>query len=116
MTNKNSSPTKACMQSIKVSASNWQTLSLRLKKSRQNEDYIRFQLEQLNEAELREGEQAELEQEAETLSHAEDIKAGLYKVDQIMSSDEGSLLSATKRVHADLAKHCQKYMLRHKNG
>mgnify|MGYP000785027583 FL=1 len=46
--------------------------------------------------ELREGEQAELEQEAETLSHAEDIKAGLYKVDQIMSSDEGSLLSATK--------------------
>ena len=37
-------------------------------KSRQNEDYIRFQLEQLNEAELREGEQAELEQEAETLS------------------------------------------------
>ena len=65
-------------------------------KSRQNEDYIRFQLEQLNEAELREGEQAELEQEAETLSHAEDIKAGLYKVDQIMSSDEGSLLSATK--------------------
>ena len=36
-------------------------------KSRQNEDYIRFQLEQLNEAELREGEQAELEQEAETL-------------------------------------------------
>lgn len=53
-------------------------------------------MEQLNEAELREGEQAELEQEAETLSHAEDIKAGLYKVDQIMSSDEGSLLSATK--------------------
>ena len=65
-------------------------------KSRQDEDYIRFQLEQLDEAELREGEQTELEQEAETLSHAEDIKAGLYKVDQIMSSDEGSLLSATK--------------------
>ncbi len=65
-------------------------------KSRQDEDYIRFQLEQLEEADLQEGEQAELEQEAETLSHAEDIKAGLYKVDQIMSSDEGSLLSATK--------------------
>lgn len=65
-------------------------------KSRQDEDYIRFQLEQLEGARLQEGEQAELEQESETLSHAEDIKAGLYKVDQIMASAENSLLSATK--------------------
>lgn len=65
-------------------------------KSRQDEDYIRFQLEQLEEAKLQEGEQAELEQEAEMLSHAEDIKTALYKVEQLMSSDEISLLSATK--------------------
>lgn len=65
-------------------------------KSRQDEDYIRFQLKQLDEANLQEGEQTELEQEAETLSHAEDIKAALYKADQILSSDEMSLLSATK--------------------
>lgn len=45
-------------------------------KSRADEDYIRFQLEQLEEAHLSEGEQEELEQEAETLSHAEEIKAG----------------------------------------
>lgn len=64
--------------------------------SRKDEDYIRFQLEQLEDASLREGEQAELEQEAQTLSHAEDIKAGLYKVDQIISSDENSTLSALK--------------------
>lgn len=64
--------------------------------SRKDEDYIRFQLEQLDDAELKEGEQTELEQEAETLSHAEEIKAGLYKVDQIMSSDESSLLTALK--------------------
>ena len=64
--------------------------------SRKDEDYIRFQLEQLDDANLQEGEQTELEQEAETLSHAEEIKAGLYKVDQIMSSEDASLLSATK--------------------
>lgn len=64
--------------------------------SRKDEDYIRFQLEQLDDAGLKEGEQTELEQEAETLSHAEEIKAGLYKVDQIMSSDESSMLSALK--------------------
>ena len=50
-------------------------------KSRSDEDYIRFQLEQLEEARLVEGEQEELEQEAEILSHAEEIKAGLYRVE-----------------------------------
>ena len=49
-------------------------------KSRSDEDYIRFQLEQLEEARLVEGEQEELEQEAEILSHAEEIKAGLYQM------------------------------------
>ncbi len=64
--------------------------------SRKDEDYIRFQLEQLDEAGLKEGEQEELEQENETLSHAEEIKASLYKADSILTSDEGSLLSATR--------------------
>lgn len=65
-------------------------------KNRQDEDYIRFQLEQLEEADLKEGEQASLEQEAETLSHAEDIKAGLYKAAQLIDSDEGGSLSLVK--------------------
>ena len=61
-------------------------------KSRQDEDYIRFQLEQLEEADLKEGEQASLEQEAETLSHSEDIKSGLYKAEQTINDYErGSL-------------------------
>lgn len=65
-------------------------------KNRQDEDYIRFQLEQLEEVDLKEGEQASLEQEAETLSHAEDIKAGLYKAAQLIDSDEGGSLSLVK--------------------
>ena len=65
-------------------------------KSRSDEDYIRFQLEQLEEAHLSEGEQEELEQEAEMLSHAEEIKAGLYRVEQSFFSDEGGLLSSLK--------------------
>lgn len=64
--------------------------------SKSDEDYIRFQLEQLEEARLCEGEQEELEREAETLSHAEEIKAGLYRVEQSFSSDEGGLLSGLK--------------------
>ena len=65
-------------------------------KSRADEDYIRFQLEQLEEAHLAEGEQEKLEQEAEMLSHAEEIKAGLYRVEQSFASDEGGLLSYLK--------------------
>lgn len=71
-------------------------LSALAEKNRQEEDYIRFQVQQLDDARLQAGEQEELEQEAETLSHAEEIKAGIYKVDQVMASDGMSLLSATK--------------------
>ena len=66
------------------------------KKNREEEDYIRFQVEQLEEAQLKDGEQEELEQEAETLSHAEDIKAGLYKIVQLIDSDDMTLLSIIK--------------------
>ncbi|WP_405371948.1 DNA repair protein RecN [Phocaeicola sp.] len=65
-------------------------------KSRQDEDYIRFQLEQMEDADLKEGEQTSLEQEAETLSHAEDIKAGLYKAGQLIDGDESGGLSLVK--------------------
>lgn len=61
-----------------------------------DEDYLRFQLEQLAEASLKEGEQEELEQEADVLSHAEEIKAGLFSVGQILTGDESGLLSALK--------------------
>lgn len=65
-------------------------------KNRQDEDYIRFQVEQLEEANLQAGEQETLEQEAETLTHTEEIQSSLYKVDQLMASDEMTLLSVTK--------------------
>lgn len=65
-------------------------------KSRQDEDYLRFQLEQLEEANLQAGEQVSLEQEAETLSHAEDILTGLYKAGQLMDGDENGTLALTK--------------------
>lgn len=69
---------------------------VQLEKNRQDEDYIRFQLEQLEEVNLQIDEQELLEEEAETLSHAEDIKSGLYKVDVLIASDETNLLSAMK--------------------
>ena len=73
------------------------TLTEQAEKSRQDEDYLRFQLEQLEGANLRPDEQAELEQESETLSHAEEIKAGLYKAEQLIDgTDMNGTLQLTK--------------------
>lgn len=68
-------------------------LTEKSRQNRQEEDYIRFQLEQLHEARMTDGEQEMLEQEQETLSHAEEIKGALYKITELLSGDEqGGLL------------------------
>ena len=71
-------------------------LIARAERNKADEDYIRFQLEQLEEANLSAGEQEELEQETDMLSHAEEIKAGLFRVGQLLTSDEGGLLAGLK--------------------
>lgn len=80
----------------KLAQNELEQLKERMTRDKADEDYVRFQWEQLDEAHLVAGEQEELEQEAETLSHAEDIKAGLYRVVQVLSSDEGGLLTGLK--------------------
>ena len=57
------------------------------KQSQEEEDYLRFQYEQIAGAELQENEQEELEEELQTLEHAEDIKSTLFSVVRIMQSD-----------------------------
>ncbi len=68
----------------------------KIARDKSDEDYIRFQWQQLDEARLATGEQEALEQETEMLSHAEDIKAGLYQADQLFNNDEHGLLSGLK--------------------
>lgn len=87
---------QAVYQSYKKVVKELEDFIAQAEKSRQDEDYIRFQLEQLEEAGLKENEQTDLEQEAETLSHAEDIKAGLYKASQLINGEEGGTVSLTK--------------------
>jgi DNA repair protein RecN (Recombination protein N) len=65
-------------------------------KNRADEDYYRYQVEQLENAHLVDGEQEELEEESDILNHAEEIKAQLYKVEQIAMSDDMSLLQGLK--------------------
>lgn len=86
----------ACYHEWKQTERELAELMALAEKSRADEDFIRFQLEQLEEAQLVEGEQDELEQESEVLSHSEEIKAGLYRIEQSFFSDEGGLISSLK--------------------
>lgn len=65
-------------------------------KSKADEDYFRFQYEALSEANLTEGEQEELEQEQDTLNHAEDIKSALYKIHSLLSDDDRGIVPSLK--------------------
>ena len=60
------------------------------------EDYARFQLNELQEANLAADEQEELEQEQETLSHAEEIKGALYKISDLFDGQDVSALPLLK--------------------
>ena len=71
-------------------------LKERAAQSKQEEDYIRFQLDQLEEANLQPNEQEELEQEQETLSHAEEIKSSLYRVSSCLDGEEQGVVSLLK--------------------
>ncbi len=55
-------------------------------RSRDDEDYLRFQHQQLDDAQLLEDEQDQLEQEANTLEHAEDIRMALGTAQQAIDS------------------------------
>lgn len=58
-----------------------------IEKNRQNEDFLRFQLNELEEANLQENEQDDLEQKIQMMEHAEEIKTSLYETDNILSGD-----------------------------
>ena len=87
---------KSLYNSYKQTARELNTLIEEAEKNRQDEEYIRFQVQQLEDAHLQAGEQEELEQELEMLTHAEDIKSSLFKVNQLMDEGEMNLVSLSK--------------------
>ena len=73
-----------------------QQLKENLEQSRQQTDFLQFQYDELTEARLVSGEQEELEQRSDTMSHAEDIKSALYEADNALSSDNHGIVAALK--------------------
>ena len=63
---------------------------------REELDYFQFQFEQLSRANLKIGEQEQLEHELSLLTHAEEIKTALSSVANLLGGDEGNVLTRVK--------------------
>ena len=65
-------------------------------KNKEEQDYLQFQFNNLTEARLIEDEQETLEAELETITHSEEIKSSLYKLNNALSDDEQSVESGLR--------------------
>ena len=95
-------------QSYATAYSEYQTARQQLKeleesiaRNRDNADFLQFQYDELYNARLVAGEQEELEQRQDTMSHAEDIKAALYETDNALSAEGTGIVGQLKSaIHA----------------
>ena len=73
-----------------------------IEQNRQQLDFLQFQYDELTQARLVSGEQEELEQASNTMSHAEDIKTALYEADTALSGDNYGIVSSLKNATSAL--------------
>jgi DNA repair protein RecN (Recombination protein N) len=81
---------------LQTAQSQLQTMKDDIERNRQSQDFLQFQCEELENARLTEGEQEELEQQSETMEHAEDIKTALYEADNALYGEQ---MGAVSQVH-----------------
>ena len=75
-----------------------------IERNRQNADFLRFQCDELTQARLVEGEQEELEQRSDTMSHSEDIKSALYEADNALTAEQTGVVPALRSTLYELRK------------
>ena len=73
---------------LQTAKSQLQTLKDDIERNRQQQDFMQFQYDELQQAHLVVGEQEELEQQSDLLSHAEDIKGALYEADGLLYGEQ----------------------------
>lgn len=83
--------TKAFCQ-YKEAKNRLETLREQIEQARENEEFMRFQLNELNNASLKNGEQEELEQEQETAAHTEEIKTILFETNALLNDDNSGIM------------------------
>lgn len=92
---------KKAFHNYKIKTEELDKLKEKIERNSTNADFLQFQYEELNNAGLKQGEQEELEQKAETMSHSEEIKNALYEADRLMSGDrEGIIINLKNSLHS----------------
>ena len=84
---------KASYDAYHQAANELEALKEEIERNRQNVDFLQFQYQELEGARLNIGEQEELEQKSDTMTHAEDIKSALYTADNALQADETGIVS-----------------------
>ncbi|MBR3522510.1 MAG: DNA repair protein RecN [Prevotella sp.] len=92
----------AAYSQLKEAEHELEELQKSIENSRTEEDYMRYQLNELQTAALREDEQEELEQEQETASHTEEIKTALYEVTTLLSGEDGAAVELIRQAEGKL--------------
>lgn len=100
---------RAMFKEYENSRSELRHLKEQLADIKSDEEWLRYQLEEIDSAALRDGEQEELEQESVQLAHAEDIQGALYNSLTLLDNDEKSLLQALREAASSLSKVSQHY-------
>ena len=78
---------KKCYDAYHQAANALEELKEEIERNRQNVDFLQFQYQELDEARLMTGEQEELEQKSETMTHSEEIKSALYTADNALQTE-----------------------------
>ena len=71
-------------------------------RNRQNADFLQFQYDELCSAKLTVGEQEELEQQSDTMTHAEDIKSALYEADNALDGEQNGIVQQLRSAMSSL--------------
>lgn len=73
-----------------------------IENNRSKADFMQYQYDELDAARLVDGEQEELEQKAERMSHSEEIKSALYDADTSLSADDTGVITLLRSARTSL--------------
>ena len=85
-------------QSYTQARSQLQALKQQMQANHDNEDFLRFQQSELHDAQLTAGEQEELEEQSQLMSHVEEIKSALYESDNLLNADSTGIVNGLRTI------------------
>ncbi|HAT62400.1 MAG TPA: DNA repair protein RecN [Prevotella sp.] len=73
-----------------------------IEKNKKNEEFLRFQLKEIDNVKMEVGDQEKLEKEYERLAHAEEIKSALYETNNLLTEEDNNVVENVKQAAMQL--------------